>query len=185
MPLITCTSTATHMLCDNRQSLLNNLGVHHKIQNMTAKYGNHDTKDFLVTKGSASLDCAPPGHTMPRRDNESSDKYSEEPNIYHPLDKLQKQFWKLQEQLTHLEPATHPHTYMAKLMQLTDKLHHLTMTVLPHQTPSLERNQYTHLLQSCTDTLCATQGEANLTTPLLQDIPTFDGQDSSKLEDCH
>ena len=32
-------------------------------------------------------------------------------------------------------------------------------------------------------TLCTTQGESNLTTTMLQDIPTFGGQDSSKLED--
>ena len=33
------------------------------------------------------------------------------------------------------------------------------------------------------DTLHATQIEANLTTTMLQDTPTLDGQDSSKLED--
>ena len=38
-------------------------------------------------------------------------------------------------------------------------------------------------MQAYTDTLHATQRESNLTTAMLQDIPTFDGQDSSKLED--
>ena len=33
------------------------------------------------------------------------------------------------------------------------------------------------------DTLHAYQRESNLTTTMLQDIPTFDGQDSSKLDD--
>ena len=33
------------------------------------------------------------------------------------------------------------------------------------------------------DTLCTTQRESNLTTTMLQDIPTFEWQDSSKLED--
>ena len=33
------------------------------------------------------------------------------------------------------------------------------------------------------DILHATQRESNLTITMLQDIPTFDGQDSSKLED--
>ena len=33
------------------------------------------------------------------------------------------------------------------------------------------------------DTLHAAQRESNLTTIMLQDIPTFDGQDFSKLED--
>ena len=31
---------------------------------------------------------------------------------------------------------------------------------------------------------CKKQRESNLTTTMFQDIPTFDGQDSSKLEDC-
>ena len=38
-------------------------------------------------------------------------------------------------------------------------------------------------MQAYTDTLHATQREANLTMSLLQYIPTFDGQDSSNLED--
>ena len=38
-------------------------------------------------------------------------------------------------------------------------------------------------MQAYTDTLHATQREFNLTTTMLQDIPTFDGQDSSKSED--
>ena len=38
-------------------------------------------------------------------------------------------------------------------------------------------------MQVYTDTLCTRLGESNLTMTMLQDIPTFDGQDSSKLED--
>ena len=38
-------------------------------------------------------------------------------------------------------------------------------------------------MQVYTNTLHATLRESNLTTTMLQDIPTFDGQDSSKLED--
>ena len=38
-------------------------------------------------------------------------------------------------------------------------------------------------MQAYTDTLHATQREANLTISLLQDIPIFDRQDSSKLQD--
>ena len=38
-------------------------------------------------------------------------------------------------------------------------------------------------MQACRDTLHTTQREANLTISLLQCIPTFNGQDSSKLED--
>ena len=38
-------------------------------------------------------------------------------------------------------------------------------------------------MQQYTDTLCATDWQMNLTTSVLQDITTFDGQDSSMLED--
>ena len=38
-------------------------------------------------------------------------------------------------------------------------------------------------MQAYTDTLHATQRESKLTTNMLQDIPTFDRQDSSKFED--
>ena len=38
-------------------------------------------------------------------------------------------------------------------------------------------------MQQYTETLCATQQQMNLTTSILQDIPTFDGQDATKLED--
>ena len=38
-------------------------------------------------------------------------------------------------------------------------------------------------IQAYTDTLHAMQRESNLTMTMLQDIPTFDGQDSSKLDD--
>ena len=48
--------------------------------------------------------------------------------------------------------------------------------------PSPVRNQCTRPCRH-TDTLHATQRESNLTTTMLQDIPTFDRQDSSKLED--
>ena len=38
-------------------------------------------------------------------------------------------------------------------------------------------------MQKYTNTLCTTQWQMNLTTSLLQDIPTFDGWDTTKLED--
>ena len=62
-----------------------------------------------------------------------------------------------------------------------DKLQHLTMTFQPAHQPSEEPVLKT--TQVYTDTLHATQRESNLTTTMLQDISTFDGQESSKLED--
>ena len=39
------------------------------------------------------------------------------------------------------------------------------------------------VMQQYMDTLCATQRQTNLTTSLLQDIHTFHGQDTTKLQD--
>ena len=38
-----------------------------------------------------------------------------------------------------------PTTYIEELTQLTDRLHHLTMTLQPHPAPSLKKNLYTQL----------------------------------------
>ena len=100
-----------------------------------------------------------------------------------PLAELQEQFQQLQYQLAHLEPATHPPAQTAELMQLRDKLQHLTMTLQPHPAPKPKEEPMHITMQTYTDTLHATLREVNLTTSLLQDIPTFDGQDFSKLED--
>ena len=78
----------------------------------------------------------PPDHTMPRGDNESSNKYSEKTDTCHPLTELLEQFWQLQDQLAHLKSATYPSTDTPELMQLTDKLQHLTMMLQQHPTPA-------------------------------------------------
>ena len=83
---------------------------------------------------------------------------------------FQEQFPQLQEQLTHLEPAIHPTTHMAELMQLTDKLQHLTMTLQPHPTPKPREEPRHTIMQAYTDTLHARQREAILTASLLQDM---------------
>ena len=58
-------------------------------------------------------------------------------------------------------------------MQLMDKLQHLTMILQPANQPREEPVHKT--MQAYTNTLHATQREENLTTTILQDIPTFDG----------
>ena len=70
---------------------------------------------------------------------------------------------------------------MAELTQLTDTLKHLTMMLQSHSVPQPPEEPVHKTVQAYTDTLHATQ--ANLTITMLQDIPTFYGQDSSKLED--
>ena len=120
---------------------------------------------------------------MPGGDNESSKEYNEKTYTCHSLAELLKQFWQIQDQFASLKSATHPPTPMAELMQLTDKLQHLTMMLKPHPTPNSNEELVHKSMQAYMDTLHATHREANLTMTMLQEIPTFDGQDSSKLED--
>ena len=113
-------------------------------------------------------------------DSDSSNEYCEETDTYHPLADLLEQFQRLKNHFASLKSNTPQSKPVEELSQLIDKLQHLTMMLQP--APSPVRNQ---CARSCrhTQTLCATQRESNLTTTILQDIPTFDGQDSSKLED--
>ena len=90
---------------DHRESpmkaLLNTLGMPHEMHTMPTGYRNHDTEDC-----PAPQDSTPLGHTMPRWKSESSEEYSEEPDTHCHLASLQEEFWQLQDQLSHLEPAT-------------------------------------------------------------------------------
>ena len=68
-----------------------------------------------------------------------------------------------------------------ELLKLTDRLEHLTMMLIPVPQPSKELIHKT--IHTYKDTLHTTQGESKLTATILQDIPTFDRKDSSKLDD--
>ena len=68
-----------------------------------------------------------PEHTMPRGDNESSDKYCEETDTSCPLAELLEQYQQLKDQFASLKSTTPKSTPTAELMQLTHKLQHLTM----------------------------------------------------------
>ena len=86
-------------------------------------------------------------------------------------------------QFASLKSTAYQLTSTAELIQLTDKLQHLTMMLQLHLAPQPSEESVHRTTQAYIDTLCATQRESNLTMTMLQDIPTFDGQDSSKLED--
>ena len=57
------------------------------------------------------------------------------------------------------------------------------MMLQPNQIPEPNKEPICPTMQASTDTLHATQREANLTTSSLKDIPMFDGQDYGNLED--
>ena len=60
---------------------------------------------------------------------------------------------------------------------MEQRLNQLTITLHPPSEPIEE------VLDKYTDTLCTAQKKTSLESSLLQDIPTFNGQDSSQLED--
>ena len=60
---------------------------------------------------------------------------------------------------------------------MEQSLNQLTLTLHPLSEPIEE------VLDKYMDTLCNTQKKTSLESSLLQDIPTFNGQDSSQLED--
>ena len=139
--------------------------------------------DVPDIQDSGPLDLVPPDHTVPEGDNKSSIKYSEETDTHHQLAELLQQFWQFKDQFVSLKSATHAPTSMAELMQLTNILQPLTMTFQLHPAPQPNKEQLHKTMQAYMDILCTTQRETNLTMTMLQDIPTFNGQDWSKLED--
>ena len=149
---------------------------------MTARYRYLGMEYIPATQDSNSWDLVPMEPMMPKGNNKSSNKYSEETDTHHPSAELLEQFWQLKDQFSSLKSAIHPPTPMAELTQLTDKLPHLTKMFQLHPVPQPIEEPIHKTMQAYTDTLHTTQREANLTMTMLQDIPTFDGQDSSKLE---
>ena len=106
--------------------------------------------------------------------------------VIHPMNIVKKlmftladlieQFQQLETQFANLKSNTSQSTLTEELSQLTDKLQYLTMTLQP--APKSRKEPVHKTMQAYTDTLHTTQRESNLTTTMLQDIPTFDGQDS-------
>ena len=97
------------------------------------------------------------------------------------LDELLESSANLKTNLQNLQSTTPQSTPAAELSQFTDKPaapHHGSST-----SPQPSEEPVHKTMQAYTDTLHNTQRESNLTTTMLQDIPTFDHQDSSKRED--
>ena len=124
---------------------------------VTTRYGSHDTEDVPAMQDSHLLDLTPLDHTMPEGDNESSDEYCKETDTCYPLAELLEQFRQLKDQFASLKPTTPQSTAMAELMQLIDKLQHLTMMAQPHSAHQPNEEPVHKTMQVYTDTLCATQ----------------------------
>ena len=135
---------------------------------MATRYGSHDAEDGPASQDSVFLDLAPE-HPMPEGDIESSDEYCEEMYTHCPLAELLEQFRQLKDQVANLKSTTPQATPTAELMQLTDKLQHLTMMLQPTSKPSEEpvhKTMYAYM-----DTLHATHRESNLTITMLPRYP--------------
>ena len=127
------------------------------------------------------MDLTSQDHPVPEGDNDSPDEYCEETETCCPFVDLLEQFQQLKNQFESLEANTPQSTPIEELSQLPNKPQHLSMVLQP--TPQCSEEPVQKTMQAYTDTLPATQRESNLTTTMLQDIPTFDGQYSSMLED--
>ena len=69
-----------------------------------------------------------------------------------------------------MKSTIHPSTPTAELMQLTDKLQHLTMMLQLHSAPQPNEEPVHKTMQAYMDASGTIQREANLTTTMLQDI---------------
>ena len=63
--------------------------------------------------------------------NDSSNEYCKETDTHHPLADLVEQFQQLKKQFTSLKSNTPQSTSTQELLQLTNKLQHLTMVLQP------------------------------------------------------
>ena len=143
---------------------------------MATRYRGQGTGDVPDFQGSTPLDLMPQDHSVPEGDNDSSDEYCEETDTCCPLADVLEQFYWLKNQSN-----TPLSTHTEELLQLTDKLQHFTVVLQPAPQSSEEPVHMT--MQAYMDTLHTTQRESNLTTTMLQEIPTFGEQDSLKLAD--
>ena len=170
------------------KALLHNYWKYHKTYSMTMRYGNQtimydDTEDTPAPNKTASLDNTQPTHSIPKQDGEATAKYSDDSNPQCALVELQEHFQQHQEWLTQLKPTANPPAHIAELAHLTDKLQQLALMLQPCPTSRPMEEPLHTAMQKYTDTLCTTQWQKILTISLLQDIQTFDGQGTTKLED--
>ena len=142
---------------------------------MVTRYSSQDTKDIPDTQNSIPLDLVPQDHSVPEGDNDLSDEYFEENDTHCPLADLLEQIQQFKNHFSCLKTNTHQSTPTEERSKLTDKLQHLTMMLQP--APKSSEGPVHKTMHAYMDILHATQREPNLTTTMLQDIPTFDGKD--------
>ena len=87
-------------------------------------------KGYPWTQDSTLLDLTPQDHHMPEGDNDSSDNIVKKLTLT-PWADLLEQFQQLKNQFENLKSNMPQSTPTEELLQLTDKLQHLTMVLQP------------------------------------------------------
>ena len=170
------------------KALLHNCENCHKTHTMTTrkedKAAMYDyAEDMSNHHDTAPLDTTPSTHSIPGLSGKTATEYSEDTHPQKDLVQLQEHFQQLQERLNQLGSTTSPHTHTEELAHLTEKLQKLALLLQPCSTYKPADKPIHTVMQQYTDTLCTIQWQPNLNTCLLQDSPTFDGWDSTKLEE--
>ena len=117
---------------------------------------------------------------MPEESNDSSEEYCEETDTHPPLVDLLEQLTQLKKQFAISKTKTPQSIPTEEPSQL------IGYSISPscsYQAPQSSEEPVHKKIQVYMNILHTTQRESNLITTMLQDIPTFDGQDYSKLED--
>ena len=148
-----------------------------RCDDQTVMYG--DAEEIPAPHNTTPLETTSTTHSILKLDSETTTKYSEDISPQRDLAWLQEHFQQLQETLNQLGPTAKPPVHIEELAHLNNKLQQLAMTVQPCSPCSPLHTA----MQKYTATSCTTQQQTNLTTSLLQDIPTCDGWDTMKLED--
>ena len=141
---------------------------------MVTRYRSQGTEDIPATLDSDSLDLVPQDHPVPEGDNDSSAEYCEETDAHNPLADQLEEFQQHKNQFASLKSTTHQSGPTEELLQLTDKLQHLTMVL--QLAPQSSEEPVHKTMQVYTDSLHAMQRKSNLTTTMLQDIPHWMGR---------
>ena len=118
---------------------------------MATRYGSQNLEDIPDIQNTTLLDLMPQDHPVPEGDNDLSNEYCVETDNYQSLADLLEQFQQLKNQFSSLKSNTPQSTPIDKLLQLTDKLHYLTMVLQP--TPQSSEEPVHKTIQAYTDTL--------------------------------
>ena len=140
----------------------------HKLENTIQTYINYHKTHAMATRYGGVGDTSMEDPETQDLDNASQDDFQDENIVQNLLCKTECLKQAVEDRDNDPREA---------IQQLEQRLNRLTLTLHPSSDPIEE------VLGKYTKTLCTAQKKTSLESSLLQDIPTFNGQDSSQLED--